>query len=294
MTSLCNLRFYLVVGPVAGLFCALLTLGPSAIMAQNSHAPSDLILAQPYADLARHLPRREGFEAWPNRPEPGHLLQSVHRGSDITVGSYLSGQTPGILTQNESERFDILTDITPDLPLSLATVPMGQGLAIAHHRGFGSNAVFPLGPDGFGQISGRGEGSLAVLFDHDQRATGFLVHSDYPDPLGSRAALRGTVKVILLAREGQVLARYITPLEQGITAIGYATTSGAPEIAAMVILNTDPGGIAIDDILYDNAVLSGGLPRSGAHRLQASWQAGRGALLLTDAWQIAQIFPRDP
>lgn len=294
MTSLCNLRFYLRVGPVVSLFCALLPFGHCAIMAQTGHAQTDAILAQPYADLARQLGQREGFEGWPARPEPGHLLQELHRGSGISIGSYLTGQTPGILTQSNGERFDTLTNIIPDLPLSLAAAPQGQGLAIAHHRGFGSNAVFPLGPDGFGQISGRGEGSLAVLFDHDQRATGFLVHSDYPDPLGSRAAMRGMVDVILLTREGQVLARRSTPLEQGITAIGYATASGAPRIAAMVILNTDPGGIAIDDILYDGAALMGWRPHPGADGLQVSWQSGPGALLLTHAWQTAQILPRHP
>lgn len=294
MTSLCNLRFYLRIAPAAWLFCAVLAACLTAIMAQTSRAQSDQILARPYADLARELTRREGFEAWPTRPEPGHLLQALHRGSDITIGSYFSGQTPGILTQNNNERFDILTDVTPDLPLALATAPRGHGLAIAHHRGFGSNAVFPLGPDGFDRISGRGEGSLAVLFDHDQRATGFLVHADYPDPLGQRNATRGVVTVILLARDGQVLATPVTPLKQGITAIGYATAAGAPGIAGMVILNTDPGGIAIDDILYDRAALSGRQHRSGANSMQASWQSGPGALVLMHAWQTAQRLPRHP
>lgn len=290
MTSLCNLRFCLGLvrrGPLA----ALVLLG---LCAAGPAARADTIVARPYEALVRMLDRREGFEAWPSRAEPGHLLQAPHRGEAITVASHFTGQTPAILTRRDGGRFDSLTQARALPPLRLETGPPGQGLAIARHRGLGSNAVFPVGPDGFDRISGRGEGALAVLFDHDQWATGFRVHADYPDPLGTRPARRGSIEVILLDRAGQVLARPVMPLDPGLTALGFATADGAPAIAGVVILNTDPGGIAVDDILYDAAALLGGMQQFPAKRLPASWQPPTPALVLPHAWKTAQHLPRQP
>ena len=142
-------------------------------------------------------------------------------------------------------------------PLRLTGHGPGLGLAFAWHRGFGSVAVFPLGPDGFGALSGRGEGSLAVLFPHDQAALGLRVHSDYPDPLGARATRPGTVTLIAMSRDGHEIGRHAMRLAAGITALGLERTSGVRDIAGFVLLNTDPGGIAVDDILYHRERLLG-------------------------------------
>ena len=250
-------------------------------------ARADPIIPRPYAVLAQELERTEGFEAWPRRAEPGHLLAAPHRGDAITVASHFAGQTPAILTRRDGGRFDSLTQAQALAPLRLETGPPGQGIAIAWHRGFASNAVFPLGPDGFDRIEGRGEGSLAILFDHDQRATGLLVHADYADPLGTRPSPRGTVEVI-------VLARPVTPLAQGITALGYATADGAPLIAGLVVLNTDPGGIAVDDILYDRAAMLGEKPQSPLNLRAVSWQPDGRAILLPHVAKTAQTIPFRP
>ena len=290
MTSLCNLRFCC--RRLGRLRLALLVVAGLALPALPAQA--DTIVAQPYEVLLRLLDRREGFEAWPPRAEPGHLLQAPHRGDAITLASHFAGQTPAILTRRDGGRFDSLTQARALPPLRLDTGPPGQGLAIAQHRGLGSNAVFPVGPDGFERLSGRGEGMLAVLFDHDQRATGFRVHADYPDPLGTRPARRGSLEVIFLDRTGQVLARVVTPLDPGLTTLGYATADGLPAIAGLLILNTDPGGIAVDDILYDAAALLGGMQHSAPQPAQASLQAPTPALLSRHAWKTAQHLPRQP
>ncbi|MDP5350021.1 MAG: hypothetical protein NWT12_06385 [Paracoccaceae bacterium] len=218
---------------------------------------AESIVNRPYAELLRELDSREGFEAWPMREEPGHLLRAPHRAPGLAVASHFEGQSPGILTRRDGGRHDSLVATQADAPLRLATGPDGQGLAVARHRGLGSNAAFPIGPDGFGLLSGRGEGSLAILFDQDQRATGMLIHSDYPDPLGSRPAPRGRVEVIFLARDGRVLGQINAALTEGVTALGFQTAGGLPQIAGVVILNTDPGGIAVDDILFARAALMG-------------------------------------
>ena len=290
MTSLCNLRFYDEIRRVGLLLACLI--GVSTL--SQAQARAETIIPRPYQILVQELDRIEGFEAWPRRAEPGHLLAAPHRGEGITVASHFAGQTPAILTLRNGARFDSLTQTAAQAPLQLETGPPAQGIAVALHDGFASNAAFPIGPAGFNRIEGRGEGMLAILFDHDQRATGLLVHSDYADPLGSRPALRGTVEVILLDRMGRVLARPVTPLAQGITALGYATADGAPLIAGLVVLNTDPGGIAVDDILYARAAMLGGMPQSPPNRRAASWHADGPAILSPHAWKIAQILPIHP
>lgn len=290
MTSLCNLCFHSAIRPhlplIALIFCGTI-LAAAPVMAQT-------VLPRPYAQLQQELDRIEGFAAWPARPEPGHLLTAPHRGDGITVASHFAGQSPAVLTRRAGGRFDTLTRARASAPLMIETGPPGQGISIAQHRGFGSNAVLPIGPDGFDVVSGRGEGSLAILFDHDQAAVGLLVHADYADPLGVRAAPRGTVEVILLDRTGRVLARDVTPLSEGITALGYGTRDDAPLIAGLVVLNTDPGGIAVDDILYARAAVMGGMQQSPRNRRAASWQSDGPAILWLHAWKTAQILSIQP
>lgn len=290
MTRLCNPGFHAVIRRTCPAVAALIVISLLSLGA----ARAETIIPRPYAVLAQELDRVEGFAAWPRRAEPGHLLSAPHRGDGISVASHFAGQTPAILTLRDGARFDSLTQARAQAPLRLETGPPAQGIAIAHHRGFASNAAFPIGPAGFSRIEGRGEGMLAILFDHDQAATGLLVHADYDDPLGARPAPRGTVEVILLDRLGRVLARNVTPLTQGITALGYGTADGAPLIAGVVVLNTDPGGIAVDDILYARAAMLGGMQQLPRNRRAASWQEDSPAILSRHAWKTAQILPFQP
>lgn len=302
VTRLCKRRFHGLL-PGLALSAALSAAICAAICAaMTAPARAQEIISRPYAELLHELDSREGFEAWPRRAEPGHLLQAPHRAPGLHVGSHFAGQRTAILTRRVGGRHDALQAATADAPLTLAAGPPGQGLAVAHHRGFGSNAAFPVGPDGFDRISGRGEGSLAILFDRDQRATGLLIHADYPDPLGTRPAPRGMVEAIALARDGRVLGRIATPLGPGITALGLQSATGLPEIAGLVILNTDPGGIAVDDILFSRAALIGAAdtalefgpdisPGNPADRAGLSWQNPVRALLLAHALQTAQRLP---
>ena len=284
MTSLCNRRFNACLPrrrTGASLVVWLLCMSICSVLATALQAEG--LISRPYAELLRELDSLEGFEAWPTRDEPGHLLRAPHRAPGLSVASHFEGQAPGILTRRDGGRHDSLVSPEADAPLRLATGPDGQGLAVARHRGFGSNAAFPIGPDGFGRLSGRGEGSLAILFDQDQRATGMLIHSDYPDPLGTRPAPRGGVEVIFLARDGRVLGHAYAPLTEGITALGFQTASGLPLIAGVVILNTDPGGIAVDDILFARAALMG-RAATPDNQAPAPVLAGRRSRASVGAW----------
>lgn len=207
------------------------------------------VVPDSYADLARALDGRIRFETLPQRPEPGFDIDAPLREPGARIGEHFAGQGAA------GKPHDRLTG-TPRAPLRVEPGAPGRNLSIAFHRGFGSNALFALGPDGFPALSARGEGAVAVLFDRDQAAIGLRVHSDYADPLGAGAP-RGEVILHLYTRKGRLIARTRHPLRQGINQIALRRSGNIPDIAGFTLINTDPGGIAIDDILFRLAALTG-------------------------------------
>lgn len=218
---------------------------------------ADTVLDVPYSDLAKRLDGRITFDTLPARPEPGLSFDHPLGIEGARVGAAFAGQVSAIRRTRTGTRHDALDDARATAPLRLVGHGPGRGLTFAQHRGFGSVAVFPLGPDGLDAVSGRGEGTLAVLFEQDQSAFGLRIHSDYPDPLGTRVTPPGGVTVIALARDGRVIARHDAPLSTGITDLGLARADRQHDIAGFVLLNSDPGGIAVDDILFARAALLG-------------------------------------
>ncbi|WP_243612062.1 hypothetical protein [Shimia aestuarii] len=203
----------------------------------------------PYAELAATLGARQDFETLPLRPEPGFNLNQNIRTPGLTIGSHFAGQ-PLITRQGPpGASHDAPGPGTPPRPLPLRTDAPGQTLPVAFPRGFGSNALLPLGPDGFARLSGRGEGAVALLFDSDQSAFGLRLHTDYAAPLG-RARPQGVVTLHIYDRSGKQLARNTLRPGPGITEIGLRTSDDLPRIAGVLVTNLDPGGIALDDILF--------------------------------------------
>lgn len=205
-----------------------------------------------YTRLAQELQGRIGFERLPRAPEPGIALDAPIRANDAWLGERFAGQSRGTL----HGRFDDVTG-PPRAPLAIVAGATGENLSVAHHRGFGSNALFPVGPSGFPALDARGEGAAAVLFDQGQAAIGLRIHSDYPDPLGRRPAPPGQVRLLFYDRAGHLIAARGHPLKPGITELGFRHGEGLPDIAGVLILNDDPGGIAIDDILYQITAATG-------------------------------------
>ena len=220
-------------------------------------AQADPLRPAPYSELATRLGGRITFDTLPNRPEPGFALDHPVTVQDARMGAGFAGQVRAQRRFRDGTTHDDISRARATAPLTVLGDGPGRGLAFAYHRGFGSVAVFPLGPDGFSRLSGRGEGALAVLFAADQSALGLRIHSDYPDPLGVRATRPGMAEIIALARDGRVIGRHSARLKQGITEIGLTRASGATDIAGFLLLNTDPGGIAVDDILVQRAPLLG-------------------------------------
>ncbi len=208
-----------------------------------------------YADLRTELGARIDFDGFQAGPEPGLELDRMVAGAGATLSAYLAGQRLGQTVLPDAwgggRHSALAPGSAPDLPLR----PAGEGtLVIAEHRGFGSNALFPVGPDGAAKVSGRGEGALSILFEIDQHAIGLRVHSDYPDPLGSRPP-PGMLTIYFFNRSGALIDVHTAVLDRGITELGYRAVNG--DIAAVSVTNTDPGGIAIDDILFQLTALTG-------------------------------------
>lgn len=202
----------------------------------------------PYSDLQPELSATITFESLPQRPEPGHNLNHPLRLKGAWLGEHFAGQSMIEAPASNGSPHDALGHPFGHRPLTIRPGASDRNLAVAFHRGFGSNAVFPLGPLGFSHISGRGEGALAVEFDEDQRAFGFRLHAAYASPLGNGDA-RGRVLVQSFSRQGYPLDATILFPGTGVSEHGFRVTDG-PAVAGILITNSDPGGIAIDDILF--------------------------------------------
>lgn len=230
---------------------ALLCLAPAAT--------ADGITLLPYAPLAYRLDGHLRFDALPERAEPGHRLDALYVGDGVRVGQHLMGQSIGTrrtpdTTGPKHKGHDTLIQARPTVPLILQPGARGQNLSVALHRGFGSMALFPLGPAGFPDHAARGEGAATFLFDMDQEELGLRLHSDYPSPLG-KSPKPGALHVTCVTRKGDIAGQVDIPLATGVTAIGLRFNQRLA--AACTLTNTDPGGIAIDDVLYRLQALTG-------------------------------------
>lgn len=205
----------------------------------------------PY-DTLKSVPHRvETFDSLPSVTEPGLNFDYHWRAPGLSIAERLLGQS---VEENATEhgRFDHLTGL-PGAPPRVVPGAPGQNFTIAHHDGFGSNALFPLGPVGVAGADGRGEGSIAFTFDDPQFAFGLRIHAEYPDPLGERPMPRAA-EVAFYDVNARLLTRFVLPLQSGVMSLAWRSGYG---VAAVTIENTDPGGIAIDDILYEVEDLSG-------------------------------------
>jgi hypothetical protein len=209
----------------------------AAPLAAEDITPTD------YAELRARATGLVRFDALPPRAEPGHALDHGLAFPGGRIGTGFLGQT-----RTAEGPFDRLAG-QPLAPLTLVTGPAGEGLSLAHHNGFGSMALFPLGPAGFPALEARGEGSIAVLFAEDTCAVGLLVHTDYVSALGPAPAT-GTITVTAYARDGALLGRVVAHPGPGVSAHAVEVTGGFARIAGLTLENDDPGGIAVDDLAF--------------------------------------------
>ena len=210
-----------------------------------------------YAEVAAELGGSFGFEGFDTRPEPGLQIDGLILAPALTIGERFAGQE--VTRPAPDSPFDRVRPLHP-VSLDVAPGAPGENHAIAYHAGFGSNALFPVGPDGFSRMEGRGEGSTAIRLLRPSPAAGFLVHADYADPLGSRPP-PGQLLVVAYGPDGATLGQLTVRLGHGIQPVAFRSPGGL--IGGFLVLPADPGGIAIDDILYLSPDLTGQGPSEG-------------------------------
>ena len=221
-------------GPRSSLLalCAIcLSIGP---------ALADAIAPVPYDLVAQTAAGVIDFENFPVLPEPGQAVPHAIHASGAVLGAMLTGQSV-----EENHTFTALGG-APSSPPRVAQPPERPTMAIAFHAGFGSNAAFPLGPDGFAQRSGRGEGSVAISFHAPIQSFALRLHLDYADPLGSRPT-PGPVWLHFYGVDAALVHLETLSPAHGVQSFGFLSTL---PVTAITLTHQDPGGIAIDDILY--------------------------------------------
>lgn len=228
----------------AAIVCAAIACAALGLAAASAMAGPVVQVADPAA-LAARLSGVQDFEALPLYPEPGVAVDAPIVSAGLTIGERLVGQ------RLEGHLHDRLSG-HPRPPLALAPARAGTFLATAFHPGFGSNALFPVGPAGAGAIEGRGEGAVALLFDRDTSAVTLKLHAGYGDPLGTQPP-PGHARFAFYDRDGTLLDRLEIALASGPVTLGFLPAPGARAIAAITLTNDDPGGIALDDIRFARA-----------------------------------------
>lgn len=171
------------------------------------------------------------FDDQPSGMGPGIEHRDILVLDGARFGEHFHGQMRGAVGD-----FDVIAGQALG-PLTLRPGPAGELFSI--HRLGPSNVINGFGPARFPKREAQGEGALAVLFDDDQPALSF-------DILGGED---GTALITFLRRDGTVIdAVELTPLSD--REFGFMRQALRPDIAGFVITNTDPEGIAVDNLRF--------------------------------------------
>lgn len=214
-------------------------------------ASADTVLRVPYETLEPRLVTRIDFEDYPRQLSPGTRLDDLQPFDGAIIGERFSGQS-----LSHEGGFDRLSP-TPLAPLSLQAGESGENLAVSFIFQL-SNQLVGLGPAGYPARESSGEGAVSVLFERDQFAVGFRVAAD-PRPKAEDPQ-RGIMTVAFYRRDGSVIDMLQVALDWGRGSYGFIREGEAQDIAGITIVNFDPEGIAIDDIIFDQDLTIGMLP----------------------------------
>lgn len=122
-------------------------------------------------------------------------------------------------------------------PLTILPGASGQNLSVVFMQG--DNILTGYGVAGFPKRDAQGEGAMAFLFDEDQSALSFQV----------RGGESGNVKATFLSRDGAIISILELP-KPGEHAFGFVRQNGVGDIAGVLITNTDPQGLGLDNIRF--------------------------------------------
>lgn len=174
---------------------------------------------------------------------------------DLPSGFGVGRKIDGILEQNGArfgERFagqSLETDGDFDVVLGPARAPLtllpgAPGEALGILRLMRTSVLQGHGPRGFPRTEAVGEGAIAVIFDHDQSALA----------LDIRGGERGDARLSFLGRDGRVIDTHVIgPLSESTH--GFLRLDDQSDIAGLIVTNTDPEGIALDNLRFDKAAI---------------------------------------
>jgi hypothetical protein len=163
---------------------------------------------------------------------PGTNYDAILQFTGAAFGERFSGQT-----LSTSGNFDILSG-SPTGPLSLAAGAPNQNLNVILVGN--SQIIDGVGPKGYPNFDAIGEGSLAVLFDHDESEFGFRI-------IGGNS---GDAYLSFFRRDASLIDTVTLLLSYGSsTFYGFQREGGIKDIAGVSIYTpNDPGGIGFDDL----------------------------------------------
>lgn len=178
------------------------------------------------------------FDNLPSSPGVGREVNGILTQPGARFGERFAGQQ--LLAEGMFDRVD-----GPAIgPLSVLAGENGHSLGVM--RLSQTSVLQGYGPRGFPHVDAIGEGAVAIVFDRDQSAIG----------LDIRGGEAGTAQVVFLRRDGAEITRLnVQPLAE--EHYGFRRSDGFADIAGILIVNSDPQGIALDNIRFDGLDLLG-------------------------------------
>jgi hypothetical protein len=174
------------------------------------------------------------FDDHPSGWDPGYRIDETLILPGASFAEHFAGM---VLTPNGD--FDAFTGMALP-PLTLLPGAPGQTLSVVHM--LGSNILNGFGPAGYPHVQAQGEGSIAILFDEDQPALALQI-------LGGED---GEAVIQFWSRAG-VLIHTEVIATKGPLSLGFERAGNLSDIAGLLITNTDPQGLAIDNLRFGPA-----------------------------------------
>lgn len=180
---------------------------------------------------ALDLPRIITFEDTRSSLGPGHIVRDLLVMDGASFGERFAGQV--LAPEGDFDQFTgfVLA------PLTLMPGDEGQNLSVVYLKG--NNVLNGYGVAGYPKRHAQGEGAIAFIFDADQSALSFQL----------RGGEAGGATAVFYHRTGQEIMEMDLP-EPGEHAFGFIRATGEADIAGVVITNTDPQGLALDNIRF--------------------------------------------
>jgi len=175
---------------------------------------------------------RVTFDDQPSGYSPGLKIDGVLALPGASFGERFAGQH-----LDAADTFDLV--LGPAFgPLVLLAGDEGRNLSIL--RIATSNMLSGDGPLGYPREAATGEGAIAVLFARDQSAVRLHIEGGE----GGRAT------VAFFARDGRMLDSHAIDLPERTMQFGFTRAGEIDDIAGLVITNSDPQGLALDELAF--------------------------------------------